>query len=136
MSLRVVQWATGNIGTYALRSVIRHPDLALVGVHVHADAEAGRDAGDLCGVDPVGVAATRSEDEVRALGADCVLYMPAACDVDQVCRLLASGANVVTTRCELHRPASMDPGLRSRVEAACASGATPANRASPRSGTE
>ncbi|HEY6417353.1 MAG TPA: hypothetical protein VIX41_13975 [Acidimicrobiales bacterium] len=27
MSLRVVQWATGNIGTYALRGVIGHPGL-------------------------------------------------------------------------------------------------------------
>ena len=31
MSLRVVQWATGNIGTYALRSVIEHPQLDLAG---------------------------------------------------------------------------------------------------------
>jgi 4-hydroxy-tetrahydrodipicolinate reductase len=124
MSLRVVQWATGNIGTYALRSVIQHPDLELAGVYVHSDAKAGRDAGDLCGVDPVGVAATRSEDEVRALGADCVLYMPAACDVDEVCRLLASGANVVTTRGEFHRPASLAPAVRAAVEAACAEGGT------------
>ena len=29
--LRVVQWATGNIGTKSLRAVIEHPDLELVG---------------------------------------------------------------------------------------------------------
>ena len=38
---RVVQWATGNIGTYALRSVLEHPDMTLAGVHVHSPAKAG-----------------------------------------------------------------------------------------------
>ena len=53
--------------------------------------------------------ATGDAGEILELGADCVLYMPAACDFDEVCRLLASGANVVTTRGEFHRPDSMDP---------------------------
>jgi 2,4-diaminopentanoate dehydrogenase len=39
---RVVQWATGNIGTRALRSVIEHPGLSLAGVYVHSQAKAGR----------------------------------------------------------------------------------------------
>jgi 4-hydroxy-tetrahydrodipicolinate reductase len=122
--LRVVQWATGNIGARSLRAVVDHPGLELVGVYVTSDDKAGRDAGDLCGRGPVGVTATRDPDEVVALGADCVLYMPRALDADEVCRLLASGANVVTTRGELHRPAGMDPALRTRVEAACAEGGT------------
>jgi 4-hydroxy-tetrahydrodipicolinate reductase len=124
MRRRVVQWATGNIGTYALRAVIEHPGLDLAGVHVHSDAKAGRDAGELCGLDPVGVTATGDADEIVALGADCVLYMPAACDVDEVARLLASGANVVTTRGEFHRPASLDAATRERIEAVCAEGGT------------
>jgi len=122
--MRVVQWATGNIGTWALRRVIEHPDLELVGVWVHSPDKAGRDAGELCGLDPVGVAATNDIDEILALGADCVLYMPRSCDVDEVSRILASGANVVTTRGEFHRPASMDRAVRERVEAACARGGT------------
>jgi len=123
-SYRVVQWATGNIGTRALRSVIEHPTLDLAGVWVHAPDKAGRDAGDLCGLDATGVAATNDIEDVVALGADCVLYMPRALDADEVCRLLASGANVVTTRGEFHHPASMDPALRQRVEDACAAGGT------------
>jgi 4-hydroxy-tetrahydrodipicolinate reductase len=124
VSLRVVQWATGNIGTYALRSVIEHPDLSLAGVYVHSEAKAGRDAGELCGLSPVGVVATQDVDEIVALGADCVLYMPAACDFDEVCQLLGSGANVVTTRGEFHRAESVEPAVRSRVEAACRDGGT------------
>jgi hypothetical protein len=121
---RVVQWATGNIGTRALRSVIEHPTLELAGVWVHSPDKAGRDAGELCGLDATGVAATNDIEDVVALGADCVLYMPRALDADEVCRLLASGANVVTTRGEFHHPPSMDPGLRERIEAACAAGGT------------
>jgi hypothetical protein len=122
--LRVVQWATGNIGTRALRAVIRHPGLDLAGVLVHAPAKDGRDAGDLCGLPPTGIIATRDLSQILALGADCVLYMPAACDYDQVCALLAAGANVVTTRGEFHWPASMDPAARTQVEAACQRGST------------
>ena len=32
---RVVQWATGNIGTRSLRAVIEHPTLTLAGLYVH-----------------------------------------------------------------------------------------------------
>ncbi|MBA9005417.1 NAD(P)H-dependent amine dehydrogenase family protein [Thermomonospora cellulosilytica] len=119
---RVVQWATGNIGTRALRAVIEHPVLDLAGVYVHSPAKAGTDAGELCGLGPTGVRATGDVEEILALGADCVLYMPAVCDFDEVCRLLESGANVVTTRGEFHRPAGLEPAVRERVEAACERG--------------
>ena len=68
---RVVQWATGNIGKRSLRAVIEHPNLSLVGLYVHSEAKAGRDAGELCGIGPVGVKATRNIDEIIALEADC-----------------------------------------------------------------
>src|SRR5919106_1160944 len=121
---RVVQWATGNIGTYALRAVVEHPRYDLAGAYVYSPAKAGRDAGELCGLDPVGVVATDDIEEIVGLGADCVLYMPAKCDFDEVCRLLESGANIVTTRGEFHRAESLDPAARERVEAACARGRT------------
>jgi hypothetical protein len=122
--LRVVQWATGNIGSRSLRQVIEHPALTLAGVYVTSPAKAGRDAGDLCGLPPTGVTATSDIGEILALGADCVLYMPAVCDLDQVCAILAGGTNIVTTRGEFHHPASMPPAMRERVERACAAGGT------------
>jgi 4-hydroxy-tetrahydrodipicolinate reductase len=118
--LRVVQWATGNIGSRSLKQIIEHPGLELAGVYVTSAAKAGRDAGDLCGLPPTGVAATSDIGEILALGADCVLYMPASCDLDQVCDILACGTNIVTTRGEFHHPASMGPADRERVERACA----------------
>ncbi len=120
----MVQWATGNIGNRALRDVIDHPRLDLAGVYVYSADKAGVDAGELCGTGPTGVITTRDLDDVLALGADCVLYMPQACDFDEVCRLLESGLNVVTTRGEFHHPASLDPVVRAQVEAACARGGT------------
>ncbi|MFF7986090.1 GMC oxidoreductase [Streptomyces sp. NPDC007901] len=119
---RVVQWATGTIGARSLRGIIEHPGLTLAGVYVHTPAKAGRDAGELCGTGPTGVTATHDVDNVLSLDADCVLYAPLTCDVDEVCRLPASGANVVTTRGEFRHPGSMDPVVRERVEEACARG--------------
>lgn len=56
---RVVQWATGNIGTKSLRAVIEHPQLDLVGVRVHADDKVGRDAVHTCPGAPVARAEAR-----------------------------------------------------------------------------
>jgi hypothetical protein len=122
MTLRVVQWATGNIGSRSLRAVIEHPGLELAGVYVYSDAKVGRDAGELCGVAPTGVLATRDIDEVVALSADCILYMADRAEIDVLARLLESGANVVTTRGEFHRPASLDQDVRTRIESACERG--------------
>jgi 2,4-diaminopentanoate dehydrogenase len=122
--LRVVQWATGNIGLRSMRAVIEHPDLELVGVYVYSEAKEGRDAGELCGLAPIGVRATRDIEDILTLRPDCVLYMADRADIDVLCRLLESGANVVSTRSEFHRPASLDLGVRQRIDEACRSGKT------------
>jgi len=121
---RVVQWATGNVGSRALRRVIEHPGMELVGVWVSNPEKIGRDAGELAGVAPVGVKATNSIDDVIALKPDCVLYMPHVNRVDEVCRILESGANIVSTRMEYQNPAGLDPADRARIEEACRRGNT------------
>ena len=100
--LRVIQWGTGNVGKHAVAAVHEHADLELVGALVYSDEKAGRDVGEIVGMDPIGVIATKDVDEILALDADCVLYHaqgdwnpPAA--LDDICRLLASGKNVVST---------------------------------------
>jgi hypothetical protein len=121
--LRVVQWATGNIGTRALREVIRHPALELVGVLVYDPAKNGVDAGALCGEDPVGVLATDDPAAIHALGADCVLYMPRALEIEHVVALLEAGTNIVTTRGELFGDGhNLGDEQRARVLAACTRG--------------
>lgn len=120
--LKVIQWATGYVGMHSLRKVIDHPHLELVGLYVFSEGKEGKDAGELCGLEPVGVKATRSIDDIIALKADCVLYMQEGCNYDDVCRLLESGTNIVTTRHEFLYGAKMDPEIRKRVEAACQRG--------------
>jgi hypothetical protein len=119
---RVVQWATGNVGSRSLRRAIEHPDLHLVGVYVHSAAKAGRDAGELAGVAPLGIAATNKMEDVLALKPDCVLYMPHVCNYDEICSLLEAGINIVTTRMELQNPVALDPAIYARVQAACLRG--------------
>jgi hypothetical protein len=121
---KVIQWATGNIGSRALRRVIEHPQMDLVGLWVSSADKAGKDAGDLCGLPTTGILATNSAEDMIALDADCVLYMRQGTDVDEVCKLLASGKNVVTTRGDFHHPRSMNPDIRAKIEAACAAGQT------------
>lgn len=119
---RVVQWAAGRIGQSAMRAVIRHPGLDLVGLNVHSASKEGQDAGTLCGLDPIGVAATRGIDKVIALKPDCVLYMQEGYNVDDLCQLLESGINIITTRSEFFSPKLMDQQARERIEAACQKG--------------
>jgi 2,4-diaminopentanoate dehydrogenase len=89
---------------------------------VHSADKEGRDAGEISGTGVTEVLATRDLDTVLALHPDCVLYMPQGCDFEEICRLLESGINVVTTRGEFHHPGSMDPAVRARVEDACERG--------------
>jgi 4-hydroxy-tetrahydrodipicolinate reductase len=89
------------MGVIALRGVIDHPELELVGLVVHSDAKAGRDAGELCGVDPVGVAATTDPAGLLGGDADVVVYAAAANlrpleAVNDLVAILSAGKNVVS----------------------------------------
>jgi 4-hydroxy-tetrahydrodipicolinate reductase len=121
----VIQWATGTIGRRTLAAAIAHPDLDVVGVRVFDPAKVGQDAGELAGVDPIGVVATDDVDALVGLDAECVLHMPSRNDVDELCRLLASGKNVVSTCSELVHPRRvLPPDVVERLESACRSGAS------------
>ncbi|GAA3811409.1 hypothetical protein [Nocardioides panacisoli] len=96
MTYRVIQWATGGVGRAAIEGVLRHPDLELVGCWVHSEEKSGHDVGELVGIEPIGVRATTSMDEVLALDADCVVYAPLLPVEDEVAAILRSGKNVVT----------------------------------------
>ena len=67
MALRVVQWATGGVGVAAIKGVLEHPDLELVGCWVHSEAKSGKDVGELIGGESLGVTATNSVEEILAL---------------------------------------------------------------------
>ncbi|MCG7581167.1 dihydrodipicolinate reductase [Mycolicibacterium sp. OfavD-34-C] len=124
---RVIQWATGVTGTMSLRHVIGRADLDLVGVRVYDPAKSGVDAGSLCGLPEVGLSATDDRDALLATDADVVLYMgkvetdTPGCFAD-VCDLLASGKNVITTGSRFVHPRSLDATLADAIETACSTG--------------
>lgn len=105
-----------------MRAVIGHPEMVLVGAKVYSEAKDGKDAGEICGLAPIGVPATRDLQAIIAARPDCVLYMPESTNLDDVCALLEAGINISTTRAEFFFADLMDPGMRNRLEAACRAG--------------
>jgi hypothetical protein len=97
MPLRIVQWTTGLVGRSAVRSVLEHPELELVGCYAWSADKVGRDVGELCGIDELGITTTDDIEAILALRPDCVLYMPLQWVVDDMVRLLEAGVNVVST---------------------------------------
>jgi 2,4-diaminopentanoate dehydrogenase len=98
---KVGVWGPGSMGVIALRGVIDHPELELVDVVVHSDAKAGRDAGELCGIAPVGVVATQDPAPMLAGEADAVVYAAGANlrpfeAVEDMVSILRAGKNVVS----------------------------------------
>lgn len=119
--LKIVQWTTGNVGQRSVRAVTASPDLELVGCYAWSPDKVGQDVAALCGLDtPTGVTATSNVDALLALRPDCVVYNPKWCDVDELVRILESGANVVTTAMFITGHALGDG--RSRLADACARG--------------
>jgi len=118
---RVIQWATGSVGREALRAILIHPQLELVGVLVYSAAKRGVDAGALCGMSDVGVAATDDVEAILTCEADCVMYAPRHPNVDEVCSILRSGKNVAATPFLFHRKSSYSDD-RDKIEAACREG--------------
>jgi len=97
MTIRIVQWTTGNIGKQTVKAIAANPALELVGCYAWSPSKIGKDVGELCGIEPLGVKATNDVDALLALKPDCVVYNPMWQSVDELERILAEGINVVTT---------------------------------------
>jgi 4-hydroxy-tetrahydrodipicolinate reductase len=101
MAIRVAAIGTGNVGRHALNQLIKDPQYDLTAVWVSSDAKAGKDAGELAGLDvSTGVAATTDLDAVIATKPDCAVYTAMADNrlpeaLEDYRRLLAAGINVV-----------------------------------------
>jgi hypothetical protein len=71
---RVLVWGSGFVGKLVIRELLDHPRFALAGVLVHDEEKHGVDVGELVGVAPTGMRATRDVDAALALPADAVAY--------------------------------------------------------------
>jgi hypothetical protein len=126
--LKVGVWGPGSMGLIALRGVIDHPRLQLVDLVVHSDAKAGRDAGELCGIEPVGVVATTDPAAMLAGDADAVVYAAAANlrpleAVEDMASILRAGKNVVSCSVvPLVFPDAVEPGFTEPLRHAALAG--------------
>jgi hypothetical protein len=126
VTYRVVQWATGAIGKTCLRAVLDHPHLALAGVYVYSPGKEGRDAGAIARYPDTGIIATRSLPEILALDADVVIHtarlqLPYERHDADLCALLRSGKNVITTAGQ-HYPAAHGAARLAMFESAARDG--------------
>ncbi len=80
-----------------MQAIVANPGLELVGCYAWSPEKVGRDVGELCGIDPVGVLATNDVDALLDLKPDCVVYNPMWLDVGELERILSAGVNVVAT---------------------------------------
>jgi hypothetical protein len=91
MKKRVVVWGTGVVGSMVVAEIVKHPVFELVGVGVTRSDRAGQDAGELCGLGPIGIIATTSVAELIALRPDALVhYGPTAQHADQNIRVMSA----------------------------------------------
>ncbi len=128
MAYRVIHWATGHTGKMVVRATAeRRPAYEIVGGFVYNPEKAGQDLGDIAGIAPLGVIATNDRAAILATKADCVLFLAgaendvAASHAD-ICALLASGKNVITTAANFIYPKSLGPVLEGAIVKACQDG--------------
>ena len=96
-TLRVAQFATGNVGSEMVKRIVEHPDLELVGLYCYSPEKIGCDAGEIVGIGPLAVTATNDVADVLGARPDIANFNGVWPDVDMFCTLLENGINVVTT---------------------------------------
>lgn len=103
MTIKVAAVGTGNVGKHALTQLILDPRFELTGVWVSSDAKAGKDAGELAGLDrSTGITATTDLGAILAAKPECVVYTAMADNrlveaLEDYRRILAAGVNVVAS---------------------------------------
>src|SRR3984893_12287458 len=95
--IRVFQVVTGNVGSEMIKRIATQPDLELVGVHCYSPEKVGRDDGELAGVEPNGVRATGTIEEIIATRPDVLTFHGVFPDEDLYVKALEAGINIVTT---------------------------------------
>jgi hypothetical protein len=123
---RVVQWATGPVGSAQLREVIDDAEFELAGVFVYDPAKVGIDAGTLVGRPPTGVLACNDKSAILSLDADVVLHAASKAgadntNTDDIVALLESGKDVITTTSYSHLP-TYGRDIHQRISLACERG--------------
>ena len=99
---RVVVWGTGFVGKMVIPEVLRHPNFELVGVGVRNPDKVGKDVGEICGIESIGLAATDDTEALIALRPDALVHFGptaarAAENIRDIGSFLRSGIDVCST---------------------------------------
>ena len=99
--VRVAVWGTGGVGGRAIDALSRRSGFELVAVHVRDPDKAGRDAGEVAGLDAIGLSTSADLDDLYASRPDCVCYTAQGAGrdgevVEEIAALLERGIDVVT----------------------------------------
>ena len=124
MTIRVIQWATGPVGSIQLAETIDNPELELVGLFVYSPDKVGLDAGVIAGRADTGVIATNDKSAILALDADVVLHAASKAhgfdaNTGDIVALLESGKSVITVTSYAHL-GTLGAETVDRVTSACA----------------
>ena len=127
---RVVVWGTGFVGKLVIAEILPHPAFELIGVGLSNPEKVGRDAGEICGLDPIDITATDVVEELIELEPDALVHFgptanSAHDNIDLMGAFLRAGIDVCSTAMtpwvwpamEQNPPAWIDP-----ITAACESG--------------
>lgn len=123
---KVIVWGPGRMGGISIWEVINSPAFELVGVRVYSEHKNGVDAGELVGIEPIGVIASNNVDYLLSLDCDCVIYT--AHDEgtyhtdEEILRILSAGKNIVTPLPYQNVQLYREKGFVERLEAACTEG--------------
>lgn len=129
---KVIQWSSGGVGAPALAAVSQRKGMRLAGLYVYAPDKVGKDAGTIAGVGKTGIKATDDIEKILKTKADVVIHTPLPsvvygedpnADLDIICKLLASGKNVITTVGYMY-PKYHGRAVVRKLEGACRKGGT------------
>lgn len=123
---KIIVWGPGRIGSHAIWEIAHNPAFELVGVRCYSEAKRGVDAGELVGIEPMGVRCTDDIAALLEIDCDCVLHtahedMNFATDED-ILRLLSAGKNLVTLLPYQNAHMFREPEFIAQLETACREG--------------
>jgi 2,4-diaminopentanoate dehydrogenase len=123
VTTRVIQWATGPVGSVQLAEVIDNPEFDLVGLFVYSPDKVGVDAGALVGRPDTGIVATNDTAAILALDAEVVLHSASKAygfdaNTDDIVALLETGKSVITVTSYAHLP-TLGSDVNERIRTAC-----------------
>lgn len=123
---KIIIWGPGRMGSICIWEMSQSPAFDIVGVKAYSPSKEGVDAGELIGIEPLGVKATCDGEALLSIDCDCVVYT--AHDEgtyhtdDEILSILRAGKNVVTPLPYQNAQLFREESFVTKLRAACEEG--------------